>query len=74
MSLQEIALHFEHFDACNTLSGCFTAVLNAILDARCIPAILRTLKEIPREQNQNGAIKVVKQILVTLKTGLEYLH
>lgn len=74
MSLYETANHFEHFDVCNTLSLCFTSVLNAILDAKPIQNLMQAVKTIPKDQNQNGAIKVAKQVVLTLKTGLEYLH
>jgi hypothetical protein len=72
MSLQETANHFEHFDVCNTLSACFTSVLNAVLDAKPIPNLMKAVKMISNDQN--GAMKVLKQIVLTLKTGLEYIH
>ena len=74
MSLYETANHVEHFDVCNTLRLCFTSVLNAILDARPIQNLMQAVRTIPKDQNQNGAIKVAKQVVLTLKTGLEYLH
>lgn len=72
MSLYETANHFEHFDVCNTLSACFTSVLNAVLDAKPIPGIMKAVKTISKDQN--GALKIVKQIVLTLKSGLEYIH
>jgi hypothetical protein len=72
MSLYETANHFEHFDVCNTLSACFTSVLNAVLDAKPIPSIMKAVKTISKDQN--GALKIVKQIVLTLKSGLEYIH
>lgn len=70
MSLNETANHFEHFDVCNTLSVCFTSVLNAVLDAKPIQNLLQAVKTM----DQNGAMKIIKQIVLTLKTGLEYIQ
>ena len=72
MSLYETANHFEHFDVCNTLSVCFTSVLNAVLDAKPIPNLMKVVKTMSKDQN--GAMKIVKQIVLTLKSGLEYIH
>ena len=72
MSLYETANHFEHFDVCNTLSVCFTSVLNAVLDAKPIPNLMKAVKTMSKDQN--GAMKIVKQIVLTLKSGLEYIH
>ena len=49
MSLNETAQNFEHFDVCNTLSGCFTSVLNAVLDSKSIPSMMRVAKAIPKD-------------------------
>jgi len=49
MSLHETAQQFEHFDVCNTLSVCLTSVLNAVLDAKSIPAMMRTAKAIQKD-------------------------
>lgn len=74
MNLQETVQHFEHYDVCNTLSVCFTSVLNSVLEAKSIPTMMQTVKAIPKDQNQKGAIKVAKYIVLTLKTGIEYLQ
>lgn len=74
MNLQETVQHFEHYDVCNTLSVCFTSVLNSVLEAKSIPTMMQIVKAIPKDQNQKSAIKVAKYIVLTLKTGIEYLQ
>ena len=45
MSVTDLVDFFEHYDVCNTLSGCFTSVFHGMLEAVPITETTKLLKE-----------------------------
>jgi hypothetical protein len=46
MAVTELVDFFEHYDACNTICGCFTSVLQGMLEAVPITETTKLLKQL----------------------------